>query len=124
MAKPGHTGFKRIWLSFGYARQGLKAAWSKEAAFRQQAVLCVVLIPASFWVGRDLPEQALLIAVCLLTLVVEAINSAIETIIDRIGPERHELSGRAKDLGSAAGLLGLVILVVVWGLVAWDRFLG
>jgi diacylglycerol kinase (ATP) len=124
MAKPGHTGFKRIWLSFGYARQGLKAAWSKEAAFRQQAVLCVVLIPAAFWVGRDLPEQALLIAACLLTLVVEAINSAIETIVDRIGPERNELSGRAKDLGSAAGLLGLVILAVVWGLVAWDRFLG
>ncbi len=124
MAKPGHTGFKRIWLSFGYARHGLKAAWSKEAAFRQQAVLCVVLIPAAFWVGRDLPEQALLIAVCLLTLVVEAINSAIEAIVDRIGPERNELSGRAKDLGSAAGLLGLVILVVVWGLVAWDRFLG
>lgn len=124
MAKPGHTGFKRIWLSFGYARQGLKAAWSKEAAFRQQAVLCVVLIPAAFWVGRDLTEQALLIAVCLLTLVVEAINSAIETIVDRIGPERNELSGRAKDLGSAAGLLGLVILAVVWGLVVWDRFLG
>jgi len=124
MAKPGHTGFKRIWLSFGYARQGLKAAWNKEAAFRQQAVLCVVLIPAAFWVGRDLTEQALLIAVCLLTLVVEAINSAIETIVDRIGPERNELSGRAKDLGSAAGLLGLVILAVVWGLVVWDRFLG
>ncbi|MGB5249488.1 MAG: diacylglycerol kinase, partial [Gammaproteobacteria bacterium] len=68
--------------------------------------------------------QALLIAVCLLTLVIEAINSAIETIVDRIGPERHELSGRAKDLGSAAGLLGLLILTVVWGMVAWDRFLG
>ncbi|MGB5590889.1 MAG: diacylglycerol kinase [Gammaproteobacteria bacterium] len=124
MAKPGHTGLKRIWLSFGYAREGLRTAWKHEAAFRQQAMLCVLLIPAAFWVGQSLPEQALLIAVCLLTLVIEAINSAIETIVDRIGPERHELSGRAKDLGSAAGLLGLLILTVVWGMVAWDRFFG
>jgi len=124
MPKPGHSGIKRVWLSFGYARQGLKAAWMNEAAFRQEVVLCVVLIPAAFWLGRDLPEQALLIAVCLLALIVEAINSAIEAIVDRIGPELHELSGRAKDLGSAAGLISLLLLAVVWGFVAWDRFLA
>lgn len=124
MPKPGHSGIKRVWLSFGYARQGLKAAWMHEAAFRQEVWLCVVLIPAAFWLGRDLPEQALLIAVCLLALIVEAINSAIEAIVDRIGPELHELSGRAKDLGSAAGLISLLLLAVVWGFVAWDRFLA
>ncbi len=124
MPKPGHNGIKRVWLSFGYARQGLKAAWTHEAAFRQEVVLCVVLIPAAFWLGRDLPEQALLIAACLLALIVEAVNSAIEAIVDRIGPEIHELSGRAKDLGSAAGLISLLLLAVVWGFVAWDRFLA
>ncbi len=124
MPKPGHSGIKRVWLSFGYARQGLKAAWMNEAAFRQEVWLCVVLIPAAFWLGRDLPEQALLIAACLLALIVEAINSAIEAIVDRIGPEIHELSGRAKDLGSAAGLISLLLLAVVWGFVAWDRFLA
>jgi diacylglycerol kinase (ATP) len=123
MPKPGHRGLKRIWLSFGYARRGLKAAWIHEAAFREQALICAVLIPAAFWLGRDPVEQGLLIAACLLTLVIEAVNSAIETIVDRIGPEMHELSGRAKDLGSAAGLLGLMILAVVWGFVAWGRFL-
>jgi diacylglycerol kinase (ATP) len=122
MPKPGHRGLKRIWLSFGYARKGLKAAWTQEAAFREQALLCAVLIPAAFWLGRDPAERGLLIAACLLTLVIESVNSAIETIVDRIGPEMHELSGRAKDLGSAAGLLGLVILAVVWGFVAWGRF--
>ncbi|MGB5622742.1 MAG: diacylglycerol kinase [Gammaproteobacteria bacterium] len=124
MPKPGHSGIKRVWLSFGYARQGLKAAWTHEAAFRQEVVLCLVLIPAAFWLGRDLPEQALLIAACLLALIVEAVNSAIEAIVDRIGPEIHELSGRAKDLGSAAGLISLLLLAVVWGFVAWDRFLA
>lgn len=122
MPKPGHRGLKRIWLSFGYARQGLKAGWTHEAAFREQTLLCVVLIPLAFWLGRDPAEQGLLIAACLLTLVIEAVNSAIEAIVDRIGPEMHELSGRAKDLGSAAGLLGLLILAVVWGFVAWGRF--
>ena len=124
MPKPGHRGIKRLWLSFGYALQGLKAAWANEAAFRQEVVMCAVLIPAAFWLGRDLPEQALLIAACLFALIVETVNSAIEAIVDRIGPEIHELSGRAKDLGSAAGLLSLVLLVVVWGFVAWDRFMG
>jgi len=124
MPKPGHSGIKRVWLSFGYACKGLKAAWTHEAAFRQVVALCLVLIPAAFFLGRNLPEQALLIAVCLLALIVEAINSAIEAIVDRIGPEIHELSGRAKDIGSAAGLISLLLLAVVWGFVAWDRFLA
>lgn len=84
--------------------------------------MLIVLIPAAVWLGRSIIEQAMLIAVCLLVLIVELLNSAIETAIDRIGPEQHELSGRAKDMGSAAVFVVLMIVIVVWSAVAWDRF--
>lgn len=80
------------------------------------------MAPTALWLGRDIVEKAVLIAVLLFVLVVELLNSAIEAAIDRLGEEKHELSGAAKDLGSAAVFVSLVIVIVVWGAVAWDRF--
>lgn len=103
---------------------GLTAAWRSEAAFRQECLLTLLLLPLAFWWGRNPVEWALLIASCLLVLAVELLNSAIEAVTDRVGAERHELSGRAKDMGSAAVLISLVLVAVVWGGVAADRWLS
>lgn len=113
---------RRIVLAAKFSAQGFRSAWQHEAAFRQELVLVVVLIPVAIWLGRSIVEVAMLIATCLLVLIVELLNSAIETTVDRIGFEHHELSGRAKDMGSAAVLISLAIVVVVWAAVAWDRF--
>jgi len=122
MGKPGNTGLRRIIRAAGYSARGFRSAWKNEAAFRQESLLVLVLIPVGLWLGRSLIEQAMLIGVCFLVLVVELLNSAVEAAIDRIGPEHHELSGRAKDMGSAAVFVALVIVVMVWTAVAWDRF--
>ncbi|MDJ0917411.1 MAG: diacylglycerol kinase [Woeseiaceae bacterium] len=122
MGKPGNTGLLRAFRAARYSAQGLKQAWQHESAFRQEVMLLVVMIPLAIWLGRTLVEQALLIAVCLLVLLVELLNSAIEAAIDRQGSERHELSGRAKDMGSAAVSIALLIVVVVWSAVAIQRF--
>ncbi|MCC7121541.1 MAG: diacylglycerol kinase [Gammaproteobacteria bacterium] len=115
-------GLIRIWKACGYSLQGLHAAWRHEAAFRQEFTLTLLLLPAAWWLARDVPEFALLVATLLLVLVVELLNSGLETLVDRVGMEHHELSGRAKDLGSAAVLLSLVLVAVVWAAVAWVRF--
>jgi len=99
--------------------KGLAGAFREEAAFRQELALAAVVIPLGFWLGRTGIERALLIAPMFLVLVVELINSAIEATIDRIGLERHALSGLAKDIGSAAVLMSLLMLAVVWLLVLW-----
>ncbi|MES2605593.1 MAG: diacylglycerol kinase [Pseudomonadota bacterium] len=117
MAKPGETGIKRIISAAGYSWQGLKACWRMEAAFRQEVALSVVLIPLGLYLGQGGTEKALLVATCFLVMIVEVLNSAVEAAVDRIGPERHELSGIAKDLGSAAVFLSLMTLSLVWGLV-------
>ena len=119
--KPGDTGLTRIWRATGYTWAGLKAAWRQEAAFRQEVGLLAVMTPAAFWVGRTLLEQALLIAVGLLVLAFELLNSAIEAAIDRIGHDDHDLSGIAKDMGSAAVFTSLTIVVIVWGAVTLDQ---
>lgn len=119
--KPGDTGLTRIWRATGYTWAGLKAAWRQEAAFRQEVGLLVVMTPVAFWVGRTLLEQALLIAVGLLVLAVELLNLAIEAAIDRIGHDDHDLSGIAKDMGSAAVFTSLTIVVIVWGAVILDQ---
>ncbi|MBT8131603.1 MAG: diacylglycerol kinase [Gammaproteobacteria bacterium] len=103
---------------------GLRAAFVHEAAFRQELVCFVILFPLAFVVGSNLPEIALLLASLFIVLIVELLNSAIETVVDRIGPQFHELSGRAKDLGSAAVMLSLILVVVVWSLVLLSRFSG
>jgi len=122
MSKPGNTGIRRIIRAMGFSSQGLAAAWKHEAAFRQEIVLLVILVPTAFWLGETVLLQALLIAVCLLVLIVELFNSAIEAAIDRHGEEQHELSGRAKDMGSAAVLISLLIVLLTWGAVSCDRF--
>lgn len=116
------SGFSRWINATRYSAQGLRQAWKHEAAFRQEVLLNLVLVPAALWLGRNPVEKALLIACCVLVLIVELINSAIEAAIDRHGSERHELSGRAKDQGSAAVLLSLLLLAIVWGAVVYDRF--
>ncbi len=117
MSKPGRSGIDRIIHAAGFSVKGLTACWQNEAAFRQELMLCVLLLPLSFYVGNGLLETALLIATLFLVLMMELVNSAIEAVVDRIGPEMHELSGRAKDIGSAVVMLSLLLVIIVWGLV-------
>ena len=117
LGKPGNTGIRRIIRATRFSAQGFASAWRHEAAFRQELVLVVVMTPLAFWLGQSIVETALLIAVLLLVLIVELFNSAIEAAIDRHGEEHHELSGRAKDMGSAAVFLSLVNAGVIWLLV-------
>jgi diacylglycerol kinase (ATP) len=107
------TGFDRVWHAAGFSLAGLRAGWG-ETAFRQEAIAAIVLIPSSFWLGRSWVEVALLAGSMLLVLIVELLNTGIETAIDRIGPEWHDLSKRAKDMGSAAVLLSLVLCGGIW----------
>lgn len=117
MAKPGETGIKRIISATGYSIKGLKSCWKAEAAFRQEVMGAVVLLPLAFYLGENGIEIALLVLTCMLVLIVELLNSSVEAAIDRIGPEYHALSGQAKDIGSAAVMLSIGTLIVVWGLV-------
>jgi diacylglycerol kinase (ATP) len=117
-------GMDRLIKAFGYSMKGFAAAWRHEEAFRQELMLSVVLAPVSLWVGRGLLDYALLNGVLLILLITELFNSAIEALTDRVGVEHHELSGRAKDLGSAAVLLALGLVALVWGAIGWLRFAG
>ena len=122
MAKPGNTGIRRVINATFFSLAGLKTAWRSEAAFRQECVLVVVLTPVGFWLGRTAVERSLLIGACLLVLIVELLNTAVEFVVDRIGSDHHELSGHAKDLGSAAVFVSLALTLLVWVLIGWDRF--
>ncbi|NVJ59464.1 MAG: diacylglycerol kinase [Gammaproteobacteria bacterium] len=122
MGKPGKTGFSRIWDAFFYSMKGFASAWRHEAAFRQEMMLAVVLIPLAFWLAETHIELILLISSVLLVLLAELINSSVEAVVDRTGTEHHELSGRAKDIGSAVVFLSFVMLGVVWGIIAYNRF--
>jgi len=122
MSQPGNTGIRRIIRATRFSAQGLAQAWKHEAAFRQETILLIVLIPVALWLGDTVLTQVLLIGVCLLVLIVELINSAIEAAIDRHGQEHHELSGRAKDMGSAAVFVSLTVVVLVWGAIIFERF--
>jgi len=122
MNKPGKTGLTRIFNAFGYSMQGIRAALKHEAAFRQEMVLAIILIPLAFFITQDVIKLVLLITAPLLVLVVEILNSAIEAVVDRFGEEHHELSGRAKDMASAAVFFSLLIVVVVWGLILFDIY--
>lgn len=113
----GQTGLKRVLNATGYSFDGLRAAFTGEAAFRQLVLLNVVLVPVSFLLQVSRVERAVLIAVCLLALIVELLNSAIEAAIDRISLERHPLSKNAKDMGSAAQFVALTMIVLVWAVI-------
>lgn len=119
---PRRTGLMRILYAFIYSLCGFRDAWKHESAFRQEVLLAVVLIPAAFWLGQTAIEQILLIACVALVLIVELLNSAVETSVNRIGTELHPLSGRAKDMGSAAVLVSLLFTVFVWGTIFVQRF--
>jgi len=114
-----HTGLTRLVKAFGYSLAGFKAAWLNEAAFRQEVLLCLVLVPLAVWLGDNGVERALLISCLLLVLITELLNSAIEAVADRVSQERHPLIKQAKDFGSAAVFVALCYTVLIWGLVLW-----
>lgn len=112
-AQKQRHGLARLRHALGYSLAGLRAGW-QEPAFRQEAIAAIVMLPAAVWLGRNWVETGLLIGGVVLVLVVELLNTGIETAIDRIGPEWNELSKRAKDMGSAAVLLSLLLCAGVW----------
>ncbi|MBT9549630.1 MAG: diacylglycerol kinase [Hydrogenophaga sp.] len=121
-AQKGRTGLQRMWHAFGYSLAGLRAGW-RETAFRQEAMAALVMLPLAFWLGRTWVEVVLLTGVVLLVMIVELLNTGVESAVDRIGPEWHTLSKRAKDMGSAAVLLSLLLCAGTWGAAIWARWL-
>lgn len=117
-------GSKRFVNAFYYSMAGFRAAWKNEEAFRQEIILGIFIIPAGFFIGNTYTQKAILIGAYFIIPLVELINSAIEAIVDRVGSERHELSGRAKDFGSASVFLSICIASIVWLLIGYERFLG
>ena len=117
MDRPKLSGMRRLLLAFVNSWKGFKGALRCEAAFRQEVALAVVLLPLGVWLGATGVEKALLVSSVLLVLIVELLNTGIETVVDRVGLERHELSGLAKDVGSTAVLLSFAVLIAVWGFI-------
>lgn len=117
----GRTGLSRIVHATGFSVQGIGAAVRHESAFRQEGLLAVVMLPAALWLGRSWIEVVLLAGTVLLVLIVELLNSGIEAVVDRVSYEHHELSKRAKDYGSAAVLLSLLLCGGTWGTLLWQR---
>ena len=113
----GKTGMRRIWNAFNYSLAGLRAALKHEDAFRQEAILAIILLPLAFWFEVSAGERALMLFSALLVLIVELLNSAIEATVDRISLDNHRLAKRAKDIGSAAVFIALINVVMVWGLI-------
>ena len=120
----GKTGLVRIWNAFFYSMEGLKAAYVNEAAFRQEVLLAIVLIPLAIVLKTPLTGKALMIGSVLLVLLVELLNSAVEAVVDRVSYEHHELAKRAKDIGSAAVLIALINCGVIWLLVLLEAYRG
>ena len=114
--------FRHIINAFIWSAAGIRAAWKHELAFRTQVMVIAALIPVGIWLGETAVQWALLFGSCMWVLTTELLNSALETIVDRIGLEQNELSGRAKDLGSAAAFFSMATAVIIWGLVAYERF--
>lgn len=119
MGKPGNTGFTRLIKAFGFSIQGFATAFRHEAAFRQELGFCVVLTPLAFWLGKTNVEVAVMVGCLLIVLMVELLNSAVEAVVDRFGGERHELSARAKDMGSAAVFVSLANVIIVWSIIVF-----
>ena len=116
-------GPRRIFKAAQWSLQGLRAAWLHESSFRLEVYLFVVLAPLGWWLGGSGVERALLIGSLLLVLGMELLNSAVEAVIERYGPEHHELAGRAKDMGSAAVFVLMMNVLLTWGLVLGPRLL-
>jgi len=122
MGKTGVTGLKRIINAFGYSIKGLRAAFKHESAFRQETALLVILVPIAILLGQNVVDYSILIGSLMLVLIVELLNSAVETVVDRVGEEHHELAGRAKDIGSAAVFVSLINVVVIWSMYGYQYF--
>jgi diacylglycerol kinase (ATP) len=118
----GRTGIDRVIRATGYSIEGLTTAYRHESAFRQEFWLAVVMLPSAFWLGRGWVEVSLLAGTVVLVLIVEILNSAVEAVVDRVSFELHDLSKRAKDFGSAAVFLSLVLCGSVWSAALWSRF--
>lgn len=122
MGNQNARGVRRIVNAFGYSMKGFSACFKHEEAFRQEVMVSLFLVPLGLWLGQDGMERALLVGSWLLVLIVELLNSAVEANVDRVGLEKHELSGRAKDIASAAVFLSIVFAVLIWALVLAPRF--
>ena len=118
-----NRGLKRLVDAFFYSMAGFKAAWKNEEAFRQEILAGIIVVPAGFLLGATYTQKAILILSFLIIPLVELLNTAVEATVDRVGMEKHELSGRAKDLGSASVFLSICIAAIVWILIACERFL-
>ena len=123
MPAEGFRGPRQVWNAFRWSMKGLRAAWRHEASFRLEAMLAVVLIPLGLWLGDGGVEKLLLVLAPLLVLSAELLNSAIEAVVDKVSPEFNELAGRAKDMGSAAVFVLLVLVALSWGLILLPRWL-
>ena len=117
-----NRGFKRLINAFYYSMAGFRATWINEEAFRQEILVGIIVVPAGFFIGATGTQKAILIGSYLIIPLVELLNSAIEAVVDRVGMERHELSGRAKDIGSASVFLSIFTAIIMWGLIIWERF--
>ena len=124
MGEAKESAFGHIVSALIWSAAGVKTAWQNELAFRIESITIMIMMPVGIWLGRSAAERALLVASCLLILITELLNSAIESVVDRIGMERHELSGRAKDMGSAAAFFSMLTAGIVWALIAYERFWG
>jgi diacylglycerol kinase (ATP) len=124
MAEAKDRILAHILKAFIWSMAGIKAAWKNEQAFRWEAAIVLLMMPIGLWLGKTAVERALLIACSMSVLIIELLNSAVEAVVNRIGPERHDLSKRAKDMGSAAALISMITAAVVWVLIAYERLLG
>jgi diacylglycerol kinase (ATP) len=123
MANQNAKGWRRVANAFGFSLKGLKACYKLEEAFRQELLVIIPLMPVALWLGGTPTERALLVGSLLIVPIVELLNSAIEANVDRVGYERHELSGRAKDIASAAVLLSIVFATATWALILVPKWL-
>lgn len=115
----GKQGLTRLFNALGYSRDGIAAAWRNEAAFREEVLLAAITVPLALYLGKTGIERALLVGSIILILIVEILNSAVEAVVDKASPEKHELAKRAKDMGSAAVLFSLINAAVIWACVLW-----
>lgn len=120
--KPSRDGLAHVLDAARYSWQGLCLAFQRETAFRLELALLPALVPAALWLGQTATEYALLLGSLILVLVVELLNSALEALADRISTEPHPLIGQAKDMGSAAVFLTMLLVLLVWVLIAWQRW--
>jgi len=122
MAAEGFRGPKQLWMAFQWSMKGFRAGWRHEASFRLEACLAIALIPLGLWLGNGALEKLALVFPPMLVLSAELLNSAIEAVVDKVSPEFHELAGRAKDMGSAAVFVLLVLVALSWGLILLPRW--